>query len=74
MTEVFTKRTIPLNPHRVSEETLRALEREVDAQHDDQIDVAVLDSFVLDTTEDGGLDSHATVFTDSNSDERGESE
>lgn len=58
------KRVIDINPFEVSDETLAALKDEVHAQADDDLgDIDIIDVVVLDANDDGGLDSHASVFT-----------
>jgi hypothetical protein len=66
MTDIFRKRVIDLNPAQVRDETLAALEDEIRRQAEDIEDdtnMVTIDTLVIDTRTDGGLDSHATVFT-----------
>jgi hypothetical protein len=68
------ERTIDLNPYAVRDETRDALIDEIkaqyDAMHDDGLpDVRLVGTVVIDSNEDG-LDSHATVFTDVKADEQ----
>lgn len=66
MTKIHSKRVIHLNPFQVQGDTLAALETEIKAQADDDIDtIQSISKVVLDCTEDGGLDSHATIFLSS---------
>lgn len=70
MTNNYRKRVIDLDPHDVREETLAELKEEVHAQSDDDLDdIEFIDTIVFDTTEDGGLNSHAAVFMGVNADE-----
>jgi hypothetical protein len=70
MTTTSKRRVIHLNPHRVRDDTLEALEREIESQYDGELgDVLTIPTIVLDTTEgDNGLDSHATVITTTDND------
>jgi hypothetical protein len=64
MTKIHSKRVIHLDPFTVQGETLAALEAEIEAQADDDIpDIKSISKVVIDSNEDGGLDSHATIFT-----------
>jgi len=58
------RRVIDLDPHVIDDETLDALERELTDQSDitPDMNIELVNSFVLDARPDGGLDSHATVF------------
>lgn len=61
-----TKRVIDLDPYEIQDETLAQLKAEVQQQADADFsveDIEIIATLVLDTTEDGGLDSHATTFT-----------
>jgi hypothetical protein len=63
MTEILTKRVISLDPFEVQDETLAALESEIKSQaNDDLPDIEQISSIVIDAKQDGGLDSHATIF------------
>lgn len=67
MTEILNKRVISLDPFEVQDETLAALESEIKSQaNDDCPDIEQISSIVIDSKQDGGLDSHATIFTSSN--------
>ena len=69
MTEILTKRVISLDPFKVKDETLAALESEIKSQaNDDLPDIDQISSIVIDAKQDGGLDSHATIFTSSGGD------
>lgn len=64
-----TKRVIDLDPHAVDDETLAAIETEIRRQSDDDLnEIEIFDVLVLDGRPDGGLDSHATIFTRSAND------
>jgi len=70
MTEILTKRVISLDPFKVQDETLAALESEIKSQaNDEPPDIEQISSIVIDAKQDGGLDSHATIFTSSGGDE-----
>jgi hypothetical protein len=58
------RRVIEVDPYEVSDETLDALEHELIDQSDitPDMNIELVNSFVLDARPDGGLDSHATVF------------
>lgn len=64
MTDIYNRRVISLNPFAVDDELLAAIEAEVTAQSEDAIsNIEAIDTLVLDTKQDSGLDSHATVLT-----------
>ncbi len=64
MTDIYNRRVISLNPFTVDDELLAAIEAEVTAQSEDDIQhIEAIDTLVLDTNQDSGLDSHATIFT-----------
>lgn len=69
MTDIHRKRVIDLDPYEVRDETLAALKEEIHAQANVRIDdIDIVDTLVLDSKRDGGLDSHATIFTVDSSD------
>lgn len=64
MTDILNKQVITLNPHEVRDETLAVLEDELRRQADQDIeDIKIMQTIVIDANTDGGLDSHATIFT-----------
>jgi hypothetical protein len=65
VTEILNSQVIDLNPHEVTDETLAALTEEAQTQADGDLnDIKSISKVVIDTNEDGGLDSHMTVITE----------
>ena len=62
--ETPQKRVVSLDPYEVQDETLAALKREICEQSDYELDdIDLLDTLVLDSKGEDGLESHAVFFS-----------
>jgi hypothetical protein len=64
------KQVIDIDATEVSDETLARLKAELRDQHDETIsEIVTVETLVIDAKPDSGLDSHATIYTETNTNE-----